>query len=151
MTLLDLMDAIAVHAVAAAATAGGATLTDVQVGFPVSKGRCIRIFYGGERGPEEFASDKTLNSKLISQAIVVRGYWPTASTATKEHRAIEGQMASFVQSLRARILGDSQLGGKSIDLSMHPATTDQVVISTTQYAVVDIEIVVDADEYAIAP
>jgi len=151
VVLLDLMDAIAVHALAAAAAAGGATFTDVAVGFPVGKGRCVRVFYAGERQPERFDSDETLTSKLVSQGIGVRGYWPTASTATKEQRAIEGQMAVLVKELRTRVLGDSRLAGKAKDgLKMHLAAADQVSIAGTQYAVVDIEIVVDYDEYSVA-
>ena len=79
MDLLDLMDAVQVHALAAA-TGLDPTFTDVQVGFPPAKGRCIRIFYGGERQPERFEDDETLTSQLVSQGVVVRGYWPTAST-----------------------------------------------------------------------
>jgi hypothetical protein len=149
--LLELMDALQVHAAAAAVTAGGATFTDVAVGFPPAKGRCVRIFYGGERDPERLGTNKVLNASEIAQAITVRGYWPTASTATKEQRAIEGQMGAFVKDFRARVLGDSQLGGKSSDLAMHLAGADQIVISTTQYAVVDLEIVVDYDDVTIAP
>lgn len=148
MDLLELMDAVAVHAKAAAITAGGATLSDVAVGYPAGKGRCVRIFYGGEREPERFTMDESLASLLVSQAIVVRGYWPTASTSTKEQRIIEGQMGTFVKSFRTRLLTDQDLGGKAADgLKMHTAQAGQVVIGTTQYAIVDIEIVVDYDEF----
>lgn len=152
MTLLDLMDAIAVHATAAASTAGGATFYDVAVGFPVSKGRCVRVFYGGERETERFGDGTTIASVLVGQAIIVRAYWPIAETASKKHRAIEGEMAVFVKSLRTRLLGDYQLGGKAQDgLRMHLAVTDQVTIARTDYAVADIEIVVDYDETTYAP
>lgn len=150
MILLDLLDAVQVHAAAAAVTAGGATFTDVAVGYPVGKGRCVRIFYGGERDPEHFG-DRVLDANLVGQAIVVRGWWPTASTSTKEQRNIEGQMGSFVKSLRTRILGDSQLGGKCTDLVMGTGQAGQVMVGTTQYAITDIEIVVDYDETPLAP
>lgn len=151
MTLLDLMDAIQVHAAAAAVTAGGATFTDVQVGFaPTAKGRCVRVFYGGEREPERFTSDETLTSKLVAQAINVRGYWPTASTAAKEQRAVEGQMAVFTSSLRTRLLGDSDLGAHAQDgLKMHLAVPDQVVVAGNSYSAIDTEIVVDYDEFTV--
>lgn len=150
MTLLDLMDALQVHAAAAGLTAS-ATLTDVKVGFPAGKGRCVRIFYGGERDPERLGGNKVLNASMYGQAIVVRGYWPTASTGVSEQRAIEGQIAVFVKDFRSRVLGDSQLGGKSVDLAMLPAETDQISLAGTSYAIVNIEIVVDYDETAIAP
>jgi hypothetical protein len=152
VTLLDLMDAIQVHATAAAVAAGGATRYDVAVGFPVSKGTCVRIFYGGERETARFNGDETLNSQLVGQGIVVRGYWPVAVTAVNRQRLIEGEMAVFVKELRTRVLGDFTLGGKAQDaLKMHLAATDQVMIANTQYAVVDIEIVVDYDEYSYLP
>jgi hypothetical protein len=147
MDLLDLMDAVQVHAAAAAVTAGGAKFYDVAVGFPAAKGKCVRIFYGGERETEHFAEGSTLTSKLVAQAIGVRGYWPVAGTATSEHRATEGEMAAFVKSFRTRILGDSQLGGESVDLGMTLAVTDQVLLTGIQYAVVDMEIVCDFDEF----
>lgn len=145
------MDAIAVHAAAAAVACADATFYDVHVGFPVAKGRCVRIFYGGERETAHMPFEATLTSNLVAQAIVVRGYWPVAVTAVDRQRSIEGQMAFFVKELRTRVLGDSDLGGKSVDLAMTLATTQQVMISNTQYAVVDIEIIVDFDEYTHAP
>lgn len=147
MVLLDLMDTIVVHAKAAAITASGAKFYDVAVGFPAAKGKCVRIFYGGERAPEHFTADQTLTSKLVAQAITVRAYWPVSDTGVKQQRATEGEMAVFVKDLRTRIEGDADLNSNSVDLRMHLAVVDQVVISSTQYAVVDIEIGVDIDEY----
>lgn len=150
MVLLDLMDAIKVHALAVT-TGIDSDFTDTQVGFPPAKGRSVRIFYAGERDPERFESSETLTSKLVAQGIGVRGYWPVASTSPSEQRIIEGQMAAFAKQLRIRLLGDSRLTGKAQDgLKMHLAAADQVSISGTQYAVVDIEIVVDYDEFSVA-
>ena len=144
------MDALQVHALAAA-KAIDATFFDVAVGYPAAKGRCVRIFYGGERESEHFNGSRTLNSKLVAQAVVVRGYWPISETAVKRQRAIEGEMAAFVRSFRTRVLGDSQLGGKSVDLVFGLAVTDQILLTKTQYAIADIEIVVDIDEFPLAP
>lgn len=151
MDALDLLDAIQVHAAAAAITAGGSKFVDVAVGFPAAKGRCVRVFYAGEREVEHFESDKTLNSQLVAQAFVVRGYWPLSETDKVRQRVIEGEMAGFVKSLRTRILGDSQLGGEGADLNMGPAQSEQVVVGSTKYAITDNEIVVDYDEFSIAP
>src|SRR3990167_4957368 len=147
MDLLTIMDAVQVHAAAAAITAADAKFYDVAVGFPAAKGRCVRIFYGGEREVEHFdGKDRTLNSKLVAQAIIVRGYWPLPETATKRQRVMEGEMATFVKSLRTRVLGDSQLGGASVDLNMGLAQCEQIVLGAgiggrgatgTKYAIVD--------------
>lgn len=153
MVLLDLMDAIQVHAAAAAAAAysTGAKNYDVKVGFPASKGKCVRIYYGGEREPERFPATGP-DWQLAAQAINVVGYWPTNTTAASDHRLIEGEMAAFVKSFRSRIVGDYTLGGKAADgLRMDYATTDQIVLAQTQYAVCQLEIVVDYDEHTYAP
>lgn len=150
MTLLTLMDAVQVHA-AAAAAAADAKFKDVAVGFQAAKGKCVRIFYGGERGPEHFPDSRTLNSQMVGQAIVVRGYWPRSDTGTRQQRLMEGEMATFTKELRTRVLGDSQLGGAAVDLVMTPAQCEEAVISSTRYAITDTEIIVDFDEYTLAP
>src|SRR3990167_6275436 len=150
MDLLTLMDAIQVHAAAAAITAADAKFYDVAVGFPAAKGRCVRIFYGGQRDPGYFPN-RTLNSKMVAQAIIVRGYWPLSETATKRQRVMEGEMGTFVKSLETRILGDSTLGGACTDLVMGLAQCEQAVIAKIKYAIVDSTIVVEYDETALAP
>lgn len=151
MDLLTVMDAIQVHAAAAAVTAAGATFSDVAVGYPAGKGRCVRIFYGGEAELEHFSGDRVLNGKLVGQAVIVRGYWPLPETATKRQRVMEGEIGAFVKSLRTRILGDSQLGGACTDLAMGLAQCEQAVIARTKYAIVDATIVIEYDETTLAP
>lgn len=159
MTLLDLMDALQVHA-KAAAVAIDTKFYDVAVGFvPVSKGRCVRIFYAGERETEHMPFESSLTSDLLAQAIGVRGYWIVSDTGVNRQRAIEGEMAVFARDFRVRVSGDKQLGGASVDLKMYPAVADQITLGAgggvafgmgTQYAVLDIEIVVDFDEFTVA-
>lgn len=151
MTLLALMDAVQVHAAAAAVTAGGATFSDVAVGFPAAKGRCVRIFYGGEREVEHFDGDRVLDAKLVGQAVIVRGYWPLAETATKAQRVTEGEMGTFVKSLRTRISADSQLGGLCTDLDLSLARAETIVLAGIKYSITDTEIVVEFDEFPLSP
>lgn len=151
MDVADLMDALQVHAAAAAVTASSAKFYDVAVGFPVGKGKCVRIFYAGETEPPHFPNDRTLNSQLMAEKIIVRGYWPNADTGTNRQRLTEIEMATFVKSFRTRVLGDSQLGGESVDLTLSAAVVEQVVIADTKYAVVDMEVAADFNEYTLAP
>ena len=137
MDLLTLMDAVQVHAAAAAITASGAKFYDVAVGYPAEL--------------EHFSGDRVLNGVLVGQSIIVRGYWPLPETATKRQRVMEGEMGSFVKSLRSRILGDSTLGGACTDLAMGLAQCEQAVIAKIKYAIVDSTIVVEYDETALAP
>ena len=151
MDVLDLMDALQVHAAAAAVTAGGVTFSDVAVGFPAARGRCVRIFYGGEREVEHFTEQKVLNAQLMAEAVIVRGYWPLSETAKKRQRIMEQEIAVFVKDFRTRVLADSQLGGEAVDLNLNPAVCEQVIYARTKYAVVDLEAVCDFSEYPIAP
>ena len=145
------MDAIQVHALAAANDAGGADFHDVQVGFTPGAGRNVRIFYDGEREPQHFFEGKTLSSQLMAEAIHIRASWPLPETATKRHRIMEHEMSLFVKSLRTRILGDSQLGGGAADLNLSPAGVNLSTVGSRRYATVDMEAVVDYSEYMIAP
>ncbi len=146
------MDALQVHAAAAAVTAADSSFKDVKVGFKAARGRSVRIFYGGEREVERMGpDDETLNSEMVAQAIVIRGQWPIPGTDPKEHRRLEGEMGAFIKSLRTRINGDKQLGGACTDLTLSLAVVEQAVIAGTQYAVVDCEALIEFDEYSIAP
>jgi hypothetical protein len=151
MTLLTLMDALQVHAAAAAVTAGGAAFKDVAVGFAAARGRCVRIFYAGERDVEHYTSQMTLTSRLIAQAVTIRAMWPSPETATKANRVLEGQIGTFVYDFRTRVLGDSQLGSAAVDLNLGLAILSQQVISGTSYAIAEMEAVIDGDEFARAP
>jgi hypothetical protein len=148
--LLDLMDALQVHALAAANAVGGPDFHDVEVGFPAAQGRSVRIFYGGER-ESVYLGEGSLNSEHIAQAVVVRGYWPLPETAAQRHRAMEGEMARFVKQFRTRVNADFQLGGGSTAIKIQPAQADQVLIAGNKYAAVELEVLVDFDDYLQSP
>lgn len=150
MNLLDVMDRIAVHATAAAA-AVDSRWTDVAIGMPLPRARCVRIFYGGERAPERLGAEMTLNSDLIAESVMLRAFWPVSDYGAKKARALMSEQWSFVHELRTRVRGDSQLDNKSQDLSMHHAEPDDVLFGTTHYALIDVEFVVDYGEYEVAP
>jgi hypothetical protein len=145
------MDALQVHALAAANTAGGATFYDVAVRFPEARGRCVCIFYGGEREAPHFPDGQTLNSRLTADAIGVRAYWPVSEYASKRTRVLEGEIAAFVKSFRTRVEGDRQLGGEGTDLRMGLATVDQLLLAGAKYAVADLEILCEYNEFTTAP
>ena len=145
----DVMDALQVHALAAAAAANAA-FTDVAVGFPAAKGRCVRIFYGGEREPAFFETTD-LKSRIVADAVMVRAHWPVASTAAADQRDIELEMVTFAHQFRTRVHGDYTLGGDATALEMPPASANQTVIARTRYSVLEFEVVVDHHEYTTTP
>ena len=82
---------------------------------------------------------------------VIRAVATEKSYAKNSVVLTEGEMGTFVKELRTRVLGDSQLGGESVDLVMGLAQAEQAVVASTKYAIVDTEIVLDFDEYTLAP
>ncbi len=149
-TVQALMDDVKTHA-AAAALACDSKFLDVAVGHPTPRGRCVRVFYNGEREPEEMGAGRTLNSRMVAEAVMVRGFWPVSEYAAKRGRLLMSEVWTFIYQLRSRLAGDSQLGGDSADLNIHLAMVDDVLIAGTLYVIADVEVVADYHEYAIAP
>lgn len=146
MDMLDLLDRIQVHA-AAGALAIDSKFKDVAVGHPTPRGRSVRVYYAGEAESEKFESHFTLNSELVAQRILIRAFWPVAEYAAKRGRVLMGEMARFVKELRTRISADADLGGESVDLTIHHADADDAVIGGALFALIDVEIIVEIDEY----
>jgi hypothetical protein len=145
------MDALQVHAAAAAIAAGGASFTDVAVGYPAGKGRSVRVFYGGQRDSVYFG-EGSLNSQHVAESVYVRGHWPLADTATKAERVTEGEMATFAYELRGRINGDFQLGGNCTALKVAAdAPSGQTVVASKRFTVIDFEIGIDLGDYIYTP
>lgn len=155
MDVRDVMDQIATHATAAAA-AVDTKFVDVAVGFQAARGRCVRIYYGGEVHPPAFATDEVLNADLIGERVIVDALFPIASSGKADQRTIIGQLWDLKHELRTRIRGDSTLGGDSVDLNLLPATVDEVIFggirgSGQHYLQLRLEVVLAYTEYAKAP
>jgi hypothetical protein len=151
MTLTACLDALQVHALAAAGTADATgTFVDVAVGFPVAKGRSVRVFYDGERDSVYFG-EGSLNSQHVAQTIVVRAMWPEPTDAASDTRTMQIQMGAFAASFRTRVDGDFTLGGGCTALKMLPAPAGLQLVGQTKYAVLDWEIGLDLDDYTYAP
>lgn len=152
MTYIDQRDAILVHA-KAAALATDSKWTNVAIGAPVmgnSKG--CRVYYGGESAPARMGeSPRVLNGEMVSSHVALVAWWPLAGLADNAVAAVDTQMFTFVHELRTRILGDSQLGGKSTDLLMAYAEPDWLIVGGTRYALVGADFTCDYTEYTLAP
>ncbi len=143
-------DAILVHAKAAALSAN-AKFTNVTIGAPIPKGKCVRLFWTGEAAPEHMGGDRTLNSRMVSPTCGLVAFWPMSTMTEALVKAIDDEMSDFIHYLRTAILADSQLGGASTDLEMGYAEPDFVVIEGTRYATVEVPFTFDYLEYPIAP
>lgn len=143
-------DAILVHA-KAAALATNAAWTDVAIAFPLPAGKCVRIFYGGERAPARMGGSRDLKGEMVSEAIVLTAFWPLSSMSSNAAKLMDDEMVTFKHELRTRVLGDSQLGGAGTDLEMGYVSPDIVVIGNTRYAVLECQFVSDYTEYPLSP
>ncbi len=139
--------AILAHA-KTAALAANAKFTNVAVGAPIPKGKCVRIFYAGEAEPEHMGPDpRTLNSRMVAPTIGLVAFWPLGTMSDATVEATDDEVFAFVHALRTAVLADSQLGGQSTDLEMGFADPSIVVIEGTRYATVEILFTLDFIDY----
>lgn len=145
MDLLTVMNTCATHATTATTGLGGKW--DVAVAPPLPRGFCVRVFYGGERVPPHWESSYTLSSQMVAQSVMTRAFFPVADYAKLRRRNLMLDMAAFAKAYRTAVLGDSQLGGAATDLVLLPAETDDILFGTAHYGIVDIEALVEYDEF----
>jgi hypothetical protein len=150
MAYADTKAAIIVHALAAGAALSDPIL-DVAAGFPVPRGRCVRVYWAGETEPVRMGGQRVLNAELIAERTRIVLFLPITLNDETLAAVIDAQLHAFKHDLRTRVLGDSQLGGQSTDLEFEYAEPDLVVFNNARFAVLVMDIVSDFTEYAIAP
>lgn len=152
VNLATVMGNIATHVSAACTALGSAGGGwDVAVGPPLPRGKTVRIFYGGERQPPHFGEGGVLDGRIVAQLVIIRAFWPVADYAKLRRANIMFEMAAFTKDLRSRILGNFQLGGEVSALVMGYADTDDILFGNVHYATVDIELVLEYDEFTMTP
>jgi len=150
VTYADTKAAIVTHA----AAAGGALsdpILDARAAFPVPKGRCIRVYYGGEAEPVRMGGKRVLNAELVAQRTIIAAFFPIALNDEDVAAQIDADLQALAHDLRTRILGDSQLGGAQTDLELGYVEPDIVLNGNTRYLVGIWEVLSDFTEYALAP
>lgn len=150
MAYADTKAAIVVHAAAA-----GAALTDpildARAAFPVPKGRCIRVYYGGEAEPVRMGASRTLGTEMVGSVTLIAAFFPIVLNDEDVVAQIDADLQALAHDLRTRVLGDSQLGGNSTDLELGYVEPDMVTYNNTRYLMGLWQVVSDFTEYAIAP
>lgn len=142
--------AILVHAAAAGAALTNPIL-DAADGFPVPRGRCIRVYYGGETEPARMGGNRVLNGELVAHRTLVVVFLPVSVNDEAVAAAIDADLYTFGHELRTRILGDSQLGGASTDLTVGYLEQDFEEYNNARYLIGRSEIVSEFTEYVLAP
>jgi hypothetical protein len=153
VSYVDTKAAIVVHCLAA-----GLTLTDpildVQAALPIPKGRCIRVYYGGETEPARIGLGGghvyTLNSEVVGEVTFIAAFLPISLNDEELTSVVDADLYTLKHEIRTRLLGDSQLGGASTDLELDYVTPDVVTIGNTRYLVGIWRVVSDFSEYTVA-
>jgi len=140
VSIAAILDAITVHA-AAAGAAVSPPITDVCVGLPWPRGRCIRVAWSGETATPKFPSRFTGESEMVGDQVVIRAFWPIGSADEAAHRGRVVEMATLAAELRDRLDGDATLGGELPDiLEMGYAEPGFEQHGATVFATLDVQL-----------
>ena len=149
MAYADVKAAIVVHAAAAGAAMTNPIL-DVRGAFPIPKSRCIRVYYGGETEPTRMGGNRVLNGEMVAHRILIAAFFPISVGDEEVAVIIDNELQALAHDLRTRILGDSQLGGQSTDLTLGYCEPDLVTYGNTRYLMGLWEVLTDYVEYPLA-
>lgn len=151
MAYADTKARLVVHAQTAGAAITADPILDVQAAFPVPKGRCVRIYYGGESEPHRMGGSRTLNSEMVSEITFIALFLPVPVNDEAVAAALDGQLYDFKHALRTAIDGDSQLNSNATDLDLELLEPDLVMHNNVRYLLGLWRCVSDFTEYAVAP
>lgn len=134
--------------VTTAANAVSPVIDDVQIAFPVPRGRCVRIFWTTEEDPELILD--TLNEDSIAEVTHVSAFWPLSNLSESDARDYATQVYAFKHALRTAIDGDTKLNGQAKNVAMRNAELTYAQIAGAEYLVVDVDIVTETTTYTLA-
>lgn len=124
-------------------------ITDVVVAYPSPRGRCIRIFYGGEVEPVRMGAQRVLNEEMVGEQIVIVAFWPLNNLSEDQAAGIEVEAYNLKHQLRTRILADSQLGGMSTDLELGYADPGFANLAGIPYRTLEMIVNTDYTSYTL--
>ena len=148
MAYADVKARLVTHATTASA-ALSRPFEDVQAGVPFPRGRCVRIYYGGETEADKFER-YTLNSEMVGQVTLIAAFWPVTSLDEELGAVIDAEAQAFTDALRTAVDGDSSLNGNVDNTTLGYGEPDFVTIGNTRFVMVLWRAVTDYVEYAIA-
>lgn len=134
----DILAAIEAHA-AAAAAAANVDFTDVTAGFPYPRSeRTGRVTWVGEEPPWDMTADRSLNSKLVGDRILLRFMWVVGTLDEAAHRSRTREVWTVADEVGTRLRGDMTLGGLVVGVDVEPAESDEMEFGGALYIVLDI-------------
>jgi len=130
-----------------AANAVSPAIDDVQVAFPVPRGRCVRIFWAAEQDPEKITD--SLVTDEVAEVIHVSAFWPLSNLAESDAADYATQVYAFKHALRTAIDGDTKLNGTAKDVTLGNQELTYAQIAGAEYLVLDAEVVIEISTYSL--
>lgn len=147
MAYADQQARVLVHCITAA-NAVAPVIDDVQVAFPVPRGRCVRIFWTAEQDPELIPD--TLTEDSIAEVLHVSAFWPLSNLSETDAADYATQVYAFKHALRTAIDADTKLNGQAKNAKLENAELTYSQIAGAEYLVLDAEIVIETTTYTLA-
>lgn len=122
-----------------AQTAGAAVTpayTDIEIGAPMPRSRCIRVWWTGEFIPAPQMNDQrySLSTEFVGHGFAVAVFEPMSDLSEISAENRMGAMGAFVDALRGAIDADRTLGGKSVSVEPEETPVDYANLGGTLYA-----------------
>lgn len=148
MAYADSLARLKTHATTAA-TGLSNPIKDVAIAFPAPRGRCIRLFYGGETESEQLGTDSTLISETIGHQTVVMGFWPLSNLSETQAAVIEAEIAAWVHAFRTAVLGDIGLNATTHSLDVELAEPGFADLAGAPWRTVEVRVNTEYTEYTV--
>ena len=135
------------------ARTASATLTrpleDVQAGLSLPKGRCVRVYYGGETDPLRMGGRYTLNSEMVAKVTMIAAFWPLTALDEEQAALVDAEAEAFSHAFRTAVDADTDLNGEVDNTTLEDGQPDVIVVGNTRYLMIDWRAVTDYVEYPI--
>jgi hypothetical protein len=132
-----------------AANAVSPVIDDVQVAFPVPRGRCVRIFWTAEEDPIVLP-ESVLTEDLIAEVTHISAFWPLSNIGETDAADYATQVYAFKHALRTAIDADTKLNSTAQHVTMRNAELTYAQVAGAEYLVVDVDIVTETTTYPLA-
>lgn len=151
MTLVsDVLDALLTIAQAAGAEVDP-PYTDVEIGAPMPRGRCVRVWWTGEviPAPQMDGVRYSLDHELVGQGFAVTAFEPMSGFDEAPAAARMNRLATFVDEFRSGVNEDRTLGGKAMSIEPEATPVDYANLGGTLFAFAPTELTAGLVEYPI--
>lgn len=148
MAYADVKARLVTHARTAAASLA-IPIEDVQVGPAWPKGRCVRVYYGGEVDPLRIGS-RDLTGELVAKVTWITAFWPLSALEEELISTVDAEADAFAHALRIAVDGDVDMNGQTDNTTLEHVVLSDEVLGNTRYLVLTWRAVTDYYEYTVS-